>query len=99
MKAMMYLEGKDSPVAVLDEIKIIEMNDNHRESPVRITFLSKQLSASKVMTELFRDAKMLLKLDDGRECTVLLQHSSLDLEGRAVGVLRVLGEIADPVGA
>jgi hypothetical protein len=43
---------------------------------------------------LHRDAKLTIKLDDGRSTTVLFQHSSLDMEGNAVGVLRVVGELA-----
>jgi hypothetical protein len=42
------------------------------------------------MVEMDRDSKMLLKLEDGRICNVLLQHSSIDSKGNAVGVLRVL---------
>lgn len=95
MKAMMFLPGRDDPAAVLDEIKIVKMNDNHQDSPYRIYYKSRRLNASKVMVELFRDSKMLLKLEDGRQAQVLLQHNSLDMEGNAVGVLRVLGEIAD----
>ena len=94
MKAMMYLPGKSDPVAVFDEVNIIEMNDNHRLSPFRITYKSRKLNASKIMLELHRDSKMTLKLDDGREASVLLQHSSLDMEGNAVGVLRVLGDFS-----
>ena len=95
MKAMMYLPGQDSPAAVFDEIQIVRMNDNHRLEPVRINYKARELNASKVMTEMFRDAKMVLKLEDGRECDVLLQHNSLDMEGYAVGVLRVLGDLEE----
>lgn len=93
MQGMMYLEGKDQPVAVFDEVQIVEMNDNHDNSPLRITYKSKELNSSKLMIELYREQQMRLRLNDGRECNVLLQHSSLDMEGHAVGVLRVLGEI------
>ena len=89
MKAMMYLPGRDEPVSVFDEVNIVKMNDNHKVSPYRISFKSKRLNASRVMIELYRDQKLTLKLDDGRELGVLLQHSSLDMEGNAVGVLRV----------
>jgi hypothetical protein len=93
MKAMLYLTGKNDPVAVLDEVQVVEMNDNHREAPYRINFKSSQLNASKFMLELHRDKKLQMRLDDGREANVLLQHTSLDSKGNAVGVLRVLGEI------
>ena len=93
MKATMYLPGNDDAVSVFDEVTIVEMNDNHRLSPIRITYKTKELNASKTMVELHRDSKMHLKLEDGREADVLLQHSSLDMEGNAVGVLRVLGDI------
>lgn len=97
MQGMMYMEGRDEPVVVLDEVQIIEMNDNHTQSPIRINYKARQLNASKVMTELHRDRQMRLKLGDGRECSVLLQHSSLDMEGNAVGVLRVMGAIEEAV--
>lgn len=93
MKAMLYMSGKKDPVAVLDQVDVVTMNDNHSKSPQRINFKSSALNAGKTMIELVRDRKMQLKLDDGREANVLLQHSSLDMEGNAVGVLRVLGEI------
>ena len=94
MKAMMFLPGRDEPAAIFDEIKIVAMNDNHKASPVRIFYKSNRLNASKIMVELFRDNKMLLKLEDGREAQVMLQHNSLDMEGNAVGVLRVLGDLS-----
>lgn len=94
MKAMLYMQGKNDPVAVLDEVNIIQMNDNHKTSPLRVTYTSKTLNASKTMLELHRDEKMTLKLEDGRNASVLLQHNSIDLKGNAVGVLRVLEGLA-----
>lgn len=94
MKAMLYLSGKSDPVAVFDEVTIVEMNDNHTAAPYRITYKSAQLNSGKTMLELHRDEKMDLKLDDGRSCAVLLQHSSLDMDGNAVGVMRVMGEFS-----
>lgn len=94
MKATLYMTGKQDPVAVLDEVQVVEMNDNHKEAPFRVNFTSKQLNAGKTMIELHRDTKMRLRLDDGREANVLLQHSSLDSKGNAVGVLRVLGALS-----
>lgn len=94
MKATLYMTGKTEPVAVLDEVEVVEMNDNHRNAPFRITFTTKQLSAGKTMVEMHRDMKMRVHLDDGREANVLLQHSSLDSKGNAVGVLRVLGAMS-----
>ena len=95
MKAMLFLEKSDKPAAVLDDVKVVEMNDNHKAAPFRITYKSKMLNASKTMIELQRDEKMVIKLDDGRYGDVVLQHSSLDMEGNAVGVLRVLGELQE----
>ena len=96
MKAELYMQGKDQAVAILDEVSIVQFNDNHLKSPYRISYRSQRLNASKVMVELHRHEKMLLKLDDGRECNVLLQHSSLDTKnGDAVGVLKVLGDIRE----
>lgn len=95
MKAMLYLVGKDEPAAVLDEVTLVQFNDNHKISPVRVSFKSSKLNAGKTMTEMHRHEKMQLRLEDGRTAEVLLQHSSLDMQGNAVGVLRVLGDIAE----
>ena len=95
MKAIMFIPGRDDPAAVFDEVNIVKMNDNHLDSQYRIFYKSRKLNASKVMVELFRDAKMTLKLEDGRQASVMLQHSSLDMEGNAVGVLRVLSGIEE----
>lgn len=94
MKAMLYMPGNNNPVATFDEVNLVEMNDNHQAAPRRFTYKTQSLNAGKTMIELHRDEKMTLKLDDGRVCSVLLQHSSLDMEGKAVGVLRVLGNLA-----
>ena len=93
MKAMRYMQDKKEPVAVLDEVNIVKMNDNHTQSPYRISFSTAKLNAGRTMIELHRDQKMRIRLDDGREASVLLQHSSLDSKGNAVGVLNVLGSI------
>ena len=93
MKAMLFLNNTEKPVAVLDEVTVVAMNDNHKNNPLRITYKSYKLNASSTMIELHRTDKMQVKLEDGRTGSVLLQHSSLDMEGNAVGVLRVLGEL------
>jgi hypothetical protein len=95
MKAMLYMPGRKEAVAVFDEINIVEMNDNHKAAPYRVLYKTQRLNASNEMLELQRDSKMTLKLEDGREATVLLQHSSLDMQGNAVGVLRVLSGLAN----
>ena len=99
MKAMLYLVGKDEPAAVLDEVTLVQFNDNHKISPVRVSFKSSKLNAGKTMTEMHRHEKMQLRLEDGRTAEVLLQHSSLDMQGNAIGVLRVLGDIAEAAPA
>ena len=38
---------------------------------------------------------MVVKIEDGRTGSVLLQHASLDMAGNFVGVLRVLGELTE----
>ncbi|MFZ4847540.1 MAG: hypothetical protein ACOYL7_00215 [Caldilinea sp.] len=95
MKAMLYLSGKEEPAAVLDEVTVVTYNDNHQDSPQRVQFKSRKFNAGRTMTELHRHAKMQVHFEDGRQAEVLLQHSSLDLQGNMVGVLRVLGEIAE----
>lgn len=93
MKAMLFLNNPDKPVAVLDEVQLVTMNDNHKSDPVRINYKSHKLNAGKTMIELHRDERMTIKLEDGRTGTVVLQHSSLDMSGNAVGVLRLVGEL------
>lgn len=93
MKATLYMPKIKDPVAVLDNVEVVSMNDNHKVQPHRIVFKSTRLNAGRTMVELHRDVKMSLKLDDGRTCSVLLQHSSLDSKGNAVGVFRVVSGI------
>lgn len=95
MKATLYMQSQRDPVAVLDDVKIVQMNDNHQKSPHRITFSSSKLNASRTMIELHRDEKFRVRLEDGREADVLLQHTSMDSKGNAVGVLRVLGNLSN----
>ncbi len=95
MKAMLYMPNKTEPVAVFDEVNIVKFNDNHKAAPIRISYSTTSLNAGKTMVELHRDVTMVLKLDDGRTCHVLLQHTSMDSKGRSVGVLRVLDGLAD----
>jgi hypothetical protein len=99
MKAILYLPGKEEPTAVLDEVNIVTFNDNHKASPVRVSFKTRKFNAGKTMTELHRHEKMQIRFEDGRIADVLLQHSSLDMEGNTVGVLRVLGEIGETAHA
>jgi hypothetical protein len=94
MKAMLFLNNKETPVAVLDEVTVVAMNDNHKSDPLRIAYKSHRLNSSKTMIELHRDEKLVVKLEDGRMGDVLLQHNSLDMEGNAVGVLRVVGNLS-----
>ncbi len=96
MKAMLYLDRTDQPVSVLDEVKIVEYQSTNHADPthMRIFYTTKALNATKTMIELHRDRRMVVKLEDGRTCNALLQHNSIDQEGKAVGVLRVLGTLA-----
>lgn len=99
MKAMLYLSGKEEPAAILDEVNVITFNDNHKASPVRVSFKTKKFNAGRTMTELHRHDKMQIRFEDGRVADALLQHSSLDMAGNTIGVLRVLGEIAEATHA
>jgi len=92
MKATLYMPEQNDPVAIFDEVKIVKMNDNHVQSQNRITYKSRRINASRTMVELHRDIPLSLRLEDGRNCEVMLQHASMDQEGNAVGVLRVLGD-------
>jgi hypothetical protein len=95
MKAMLYMPNREEPVAVLDEVSVVEYNDNHRRDPLRLYYKSQKLNSSRVMAEMFRDEKMHIKLEDGRSADVLIQHNSMDMEGRFIGVLRVLGDLKE----
>ncbi len=90
MKATLYMEESKKPVAEFEEVKVVALNDNHAKFNRKIFFKATQLNAGKVMTELHRDQKMTLVLEDGRSASVLLQHQSLDMQGKAVGSLTVL---------
>ena len=95
MQAKLFMTGKEAPVAVLDEVQVMEYNDNQKEAPLRIYYKSKSLNAGKTMLELHRDEQMMLRLEDGRSADVLLQHNSMDAAGNAVGIFRVLGSIKE----
>ena len=97
MKATLYLPNKPDPVAIFEEVEVVHMNQSNHlpDSHYRITYKSPRLNAGKTMVEMERDSKLTLKLEDGRTCSVLLQHSSLDSKGNAVGVLRVLGDFTN----
>ncbi len=94
MQAKLFLSDIKKSVADLDDVRILEYNDNHKQAPLRIYYKSRSLNASKTMLEMRRDEEMLLRFEDGRSASVLLQHTSMDSEGNAVGVLRVLGQVA-----
>lgn len=94
MKATLYMQDRKEAVAELDEVKIVSFNDNHKNSPTRITYKTQNLNAGKVMTELHRDTRMTLTLDDGRSGGVILQHTSLDMDGNFIGVMRVIDGIS-----
>lgn len=96
MKATLYLDRKDQPISVLDNIQIVEYKTSNHEpqSNYRVFYKTRNLNATKTMSELHRDRRFLLKLEDGRSANVLLQHESHDSEGYAVGVLRILGSFA-----
>lgn len=96
MKAMLYVSRVEQAVSVLDDVRIVEYGStNHADdSQVRLFFKTKALNATKMMVEMHRDQKMTVKLEDGRTGSVLLAHSSIDSEGQAVGVLRMLGALS-----
>jgi hypothetical protein len=96
MKAMLFLDRMDQPISVLDDVEIVEYKTNNHadHSNYRIFYKTQQINATKTMTELHRDRRFLIKLEDGRTANALLQHASLDMQGNAVGVLRVLGALA-----
>lgn len=93
MKAMLYLLNREEPVAIFDDVKVVEFNDNHTSAPIRVYYKTRALNAGKTLVEFHRDEPLNLTLDDGRRGRVVLQHNSMDSEGNAVGVLRVVGPL------
>jgi len=43
--------------------------------------------------ELHKDAPLQLRLEDGRQAKVIMQHESVTPDGRIIGVLRVIGDL------
>lgn len=95
MKAMLYMDNNEQPVSVLDEVEVVEMGStNHgAQSHYRIFYKTHSLNTGKTLVDMHREQRLTVKLDDGRTGNALLQHVSMDAEGNAVGVLRVLGEL------
>ena len=54
MKATLFLSNKETPVAELDEVTVVALNDNHKQDPVRIAYKSHKLNSIKTTSELYR---------------------------------------------
>ncbi len=68
------------------------MFKTYEVDPIRVSYSTKKLNTGKTLTEMQRTRTLVLKLEDGREANVVFQHSSMDMEGNLVGVLRVVGD-------
>ncbi len=99
MNGKLYRKDKKDAVAILDNVQLVVMNDNHENFPERIFYRTKRLSEGKKMVELFRDEPMRLELEDGRSCHIVIQDSSLSADGQFVGVLRVLDILVKPANS
>ncbi len=89
MKGILFLD--DQPVAQLDETRTTVFK-TYDVDPIRVSYSTKKLNTGKTLTEMQRTRTLVLKMEDGRQADVVLQHSSLDMEGNLVGVLRVVGD-------
>ncbi len=89
MKGTLFLDNQ--PVAQLDETRVTVFK-TYDVDPIRVSYSTRKLNTGKALTEMQRTRTLVLKLEDGREADVVFQHSSLDMEGNPVGVLRVVGD-------
>ena len=51
MKATLYMQDQKDPVAILDEIQIVKMNDNHQKTPYRTPISDETSLAQRRNTE------------------------------------------------
>ncbi len=89
MKGILFLD--DKPVAQLDETRTTVFK-TYDVDPIRVSYSTRKLNTGRALTEMHRTRTLVLRLEDGREANVMLQHSSLDMAGNMVGVLRVVGD-------
>ena len=90
MKGELFLPNKDKPEAILD-CQIAEYREpDDPDHSVRIVYTYEK--RPKPGLELYKDVPLRLRLDDGRETSVILQHEATTPDGRITGVLRVVGE-------
>jgi len=89
MKGILFLDNE--AVAQLDETRTTVFK-TYDVDPIRVSYRTKKLNTGKALIEMQRTRTLVLKLEDGRDADVVCQHSSMDMEGNLVGVLRVVGD-------
>ena len=89
MRGELFLPGKTKPAAILD-CQITEYRRaGDPEHSVRIVYTYAE--RPKKGLELYKGIPLKLKLDDGREASVIIQYESVTPDSRIAGVLRVVG--------
>ncbi len=88
MRGELFLPKEARPAAVL-ECQISEYRrPGDRDHSVRVLYTCQERLRKGL--ELYRDVPLRLRLEDGRQLSVILQHEAITPDGRIVGVLRVL---------
>ena len=92
MKAEIFLPKDKKPAAVLDCKVAKYRKPGDRDHSVRLFYTYEE--RLKKGLELYKDVPLRLRLEDGREVSVIIQHESVTPDKRIVGVLRVVeGEL------
>lgn len=92
MRGELFLPKDTKPAAVL-ECQISEYRrPGDRDHSLRVLYTYQE--RLKKGLELYRDVPLWLRLEDGRELSVLMQHEAITPDGRIIGVLRVLNGTA-----
>ncbi len=92
MKGEIFLPKDEKPAAVLD-CKITKYRKpEEKDHGARIVYTYEE--RLKKGLELYKDVPLRLRLEDGREVSVVIQHESVTPDKRIIGVLRVVeGEL------
>jgi hypothetical protein len=93
VKGELFLPKNIKPAAVLD-CRIAEYRrsgDPHHSIRVLYTYQERPAKG----LELHKDVPLQLRLEDGRQAKIIVQHESVTPDGRITGVLRVIGALGE----
>ncbi|MCS7219718.1 MAG: hypothetical protein RML36_12405 [Anaerolineae bacterium] len=88
MRGELFLPKDTKPAAVLECQFTEYRRPGDRDHSVRVLYTCQERLRKGL--ELYRDVPLRLRLEDGRELSVLMQYEAITPDGRIVGVLRVL---------